>query len=393
MPVKEYLLRAFWKKLGAHFESMQHGEEIVSFSGVQPEYEAVRKTTGLVDLSRRGKIKVSGGDRIRVLHNILSNDIKRLTPGESCHAALLSATAKVLADMQVIAFPDFILLDVEEGFDTHHAALLEKYVITEDVSFEIMTDRLCHITIQGPESPAVIKRLISNPKNLPEKGTHQNVLITGIETTLLCCTHTGEMGYDFLVSAEHAETLIKEMLAAGEEKGPPKGEAIGEKKGPPKGEAIGKKKGLKPVGSLAREMLRIEAGILRYGRDFDEETLLPETGMEDTAASESKGCYPGQEVVAKIKTYKRLNRKITGLLLEGGLLPTRGDLICGENQADIIGHITSSSYSLALQKNIALGLLKIPFYQTSSKIKILSRNQVIGAQTTFLPFVKSSIEL
>lgn len=128
------------------------------------------------------------------------------------------------------------------------------------------------------------------------------------------------------------------------------------------------KQGLVPAGFRAAEILRIEAGQPRYGIDIDETISLPETGMDDYAASESKGCYPGQEVVARTKTYKGLQKKLCRLVWEGDVLPAKGDPILIQDQN--AGWITSACYSPGLKKGVGLGYLKKGFFEERQDVVI-----------------------
>lgn len=230
-----------------------------------------------------GKIRVTGKDRIAVLHNILTQDIKNLSIGQHAPAALLSNTGKVLAFMEVFVFEDFLILVVEKDFVEKTTMLIDKYIISEDVVLEDIT---------GQSFEAEMKRL--------------------------------------------------------------------------------------------PEPLRIEAGLLRHGVDMDESTILSETGLEQTAVSSTKGCYPGQEVVARIETYKGLNRKIFGFILEGDSLPKpKSKVIAADKE---IGWITSAAHSKNLGKGIALGYLSKGYWEKGLKVKIDSEGNEIQAETAALPF-------
>ena len=268
----------------------------------------------------KGKIKVTGADRVEFLHNILTNDIKILKPGDSCLAALLSPTAKVLALVDVLMLEDSILLATEPGFEKKTIELLEKFVITEDVKFQ------CHP-----------RTILSGDLSATESSDGSAAKYGG-DSRLKTC------GNDTLGEVE-----------------------------------------------------RIEKGILRYGIDVTEEVTLPETGLEEIAASETKGCYPGQEVVARTKTYGGLQRKMAGIVIEeqkigdsprkGGqspIFPSGGDGIFAGGKE--IGRVTSACYSPRLKKAIALGYVRKGFFEKPSEVEIQTKAGQIKAVTTKLPF-------
>ncbi len=326
-------------------------------AGIDPsvlsEYEAVRQHAGLLDLSRRGKIRVTGTDRIAFLHNILSQDIRSLTVGQGAYAALLTGTGRVQADLFVFIFPDFVLLDAEKGLEAKIMECLDKLLITEDVQLESASSVWAHLSLQGPEAAARLKDLAFDPGPW-QPLTHQTLNFESVPLYLIHRTHTGETGFDVLVPSEKSAAL-KAVLK-------------------------NKDSSLLEIGEAAHEILRIEAGILRYGQDITEEMILPETGLEEIAASETKGCYPGQEVVAKVKTYGRRNRKITGLIFEPEARPEAGMAVQSEGKA--VGTITSAAFSPALQRPVALALLQAGFFEAGKKLISAAGSAV----TTDLPF-------
>lgn len=214
--------------------------------------------TTAIDCSGFGKILVKGNDAEQVLQNILTQDIKRLTSGNHCPAALLTHTGKILLYMEVYRFDGYFILVLDNTPASKGLLLIDKFIITEDVTLEDATERYAYFQIFS--SPA-------------------------------CEMKPGELypvkpGEYLLCSIADKETVIKKhglMIAEGEE----------------------------------AEKLRISAGVPRYGVDMDETTILSEAGLDEVAVSETKGCYPGQEVIARIKTYQGLNQKLTGRVVAG----------------------------------------------------------------------------
>jgi len=299
------------------------------------QYYAVREHAGLFDLSLRGKIKITGPDRISFLNNILTNDIKALKPGQGCYSMLLTAPAKVLAEMNILIFSDHILLDVDVGYAKQTMERINKLLIAEDVQMENQDDVLTHFSIQGPRSNDLLKTLFPRDHEIKLRFDHITANL-GDETVIVIRRDRFGYGFDFILSQDSHQKFKKELLATGAELG------------------------LKEANEKVKEILRIEHGILRFGVDFDEKTMLPETGLEKIAASETKGCYPGQEVVAKIVTYGGLNRKIVGFTHTGDERLKPGDKISFEGKD--IGRITSGCYSPILKSYISLGMLSKPYF-------------------------------
>lgn len=315
----------------------------------------------LFDQSSRGKILVKGHDRIAFLHNMLSNDIKTLRAGEGCYAALLTPTAKVLADMYVYVFPDHILLDTETGLENKIVALLDRYIIQEDVQLTVVTPNFSTLILKGSKIPALIEKYYPSISSL-KPNQHVQIQIAGIHVILICRDSLLENGYVLITDNPQRENIIRHLLDDG------------------------KKFDLTLGDEKTYNILCVEEGILRYGIDMDENLSLPETGLDDIAVSETKGCYPGQEVVARTKAYKGLQRKITGITFQGEIMPQRGDKIYAGDKE--IGFITSSCFSSRFKKGVALGVVSKGFFDTASEVVIRSKNIEITGVTTPLPFIQ-----
>jgi folate-binding protein YgfZ len=171
-------------------------------------------------------------------------------------------------------------------------------------------------------------------------------------------SHTGEVGFDLLVNAEHAADLWDSLQAAGAE----------------------------PTGYEALEILRVEAGLPRYGVDMDETNVVTETGL-DEAVSYTKGCYVGQEIIARIKYRGHVAKKLSGLLFEEGVKADAGANIKSTDGKDI-GRITSITYSPHLRRAIALGYLKYDYLASGTSVRISAGDKDTEALVTELPFVR-----
>ncbi|MCB9799931.1 MAG: hypothetical protein H6757_04150 [Candidatus Omnitrophica bacterium] len=338
---------------------------------LRDEYLKIKTSVGLFDLSSKGKIRVDGNDRIDFLHNILSNDIQSLPIGSKCFSALLSATGKVLAMMEVLIYHDYVLLITESGFAKQTMERLSKFIIIEDVQLLDVTNDFDLFSIEGPTSDhslQLIRRSEKTPslRALPPMQQHRKAVFK--ETPSLRDVEADEskqskerllqpktsQGFAMTEGSETPITIIHHPFIMTQ------GFALLGAGGSLKSAAA--QLPLEVSSNEVQEILRIENGQLRYGVDITDDMLLPETGLEDLYASETKGCYPGQEVVAKIKTYGRLNRKIVKLIFEGGKLPLPGEIIfSGEKEA---GRITSACFLPDTKnKGIALGLLKRHFFE------------------------------
>lgn len=276
-------------------------------------------------------LSVSGEDRVSFLHNILSQDIASMQVGEWRETALLSATSHVLAYMTAIKTDTAILLLSIEGQAESISNHLNRFVITEDIQIDDISSQWQLLEVWGPQKESFLKKL----------------------------------GVTARIDGQNYFKGSRALL--------PLSETI------PEGSAVGS--------SSSREMLRIENGMLAYEKDFDQSIMLSETLLEKISASETKGCYPGQEVVAKIETYKRLNRCFVKLIWEGhpeeAKWPAKGSAILDIQTGAEIGRLTSRTYSPFLKKNVGLGWLKRGYFDQPSEVIIHSEKN-ISAQTKLL---------
>jgi folate-binding protein YgfZ len=143
--------------------------------------------------------------------------------------------------------------------------------------------------------------------------------------------------------------------------------------------------GTVPVGAEALEVLRVEAGIPAYGRDVDETVILPETRL-DALVSYTKGCYIGQETVARVKYRGHINRGLSGLMLEGDRVPRHGDAIIAEDKD--VGRVTSAVRSIALGRPIALGYVRREHFEPGARVSLRMGESLVPARVAELPFVK-----
>ena len=345
---KQLPLNNLWSSLNTRFE-IEDGWEIPSrFKNIPLDYKAAQHA-GLIDFSHRGKIEVRGADRISFLHNILTNDIENLKPGQACSTALLSAPGKMLAFMRAFNLEDRVLLDMDPGLEEKLPALLDKYLITEDA--EIKKASLIHLALCGSEAENILRLL-----QVPEITQPLQTVTANIQGKPVLVFKRRDSFYEILLE-EQDSRLVLEILKAGE------------------------KSGLVPVGLRAAEILRIEAGELRYGLDMTEEIALPETGLEDLAASETKGCYPGQEVVARTKTYKGLQKKMTRLIFNGDVVPAAGTKIFNAEDGKEIGWVTSACYSPEIRKGLGLGYLRKGYFEKEQAVFVESDSLKLEGKT------------
>jgi len=330
------------------------------------EYQAVRSGVGLLDLCHRALLRFTGADRVSFLHGMVSNDVKGLATGEGIYATFLDIKGKVLADARVFCASEILLVDLWEPLKEKILAHLSRYLIADDVEIADLTGQYGILSLQGPKAGLFLDQFLS-PGEIPLKElNHCTVSLGGAEVRLARCRRTGEEGFDLLVKTGELLPVIARLEERGGERG----------------------FSLRWIGTQAQETLRVEAGIPRYGADIDEDNLLLEAGL-DQAVSFQKGCYLGQEVLERIRSRGHINKKLVGMVLEGKKVARRNDTIhAGEKE---IGRVTSSIFSPALRRPLALGYIHCDYIQPGTPVTIIHDGETTSAVVSALPFYGPSL--
>src|SRR5712692_2604230 len=273
-----------------------HGRELVKeYGSPRDEYAAARLAASLFDLSYHQILRLTGPDRAGFLHGMVTNEIKRLADGATTYAALLSSKGAMVSDARILKRPSDLLLDVEPGYSEAVRSFLQKYIISEDVEVSDVTAELALLRVMGPQAAAILQATWGPQVPLPGDNRGQPIGDDG-GIWLLRRAPWGDRCVDLLVPRGQLEEAYERLLERG---------------GP---------LGMKPAGFDALEILRVEEGIPRFGQDMDERTIPLEANLE-AAISYDKGCYIGQEVIARATFRGHVNKKLIGLVL-GGELPS-----------------------------------------------------------------------
>ena len=356
-------LRACHESHSARFVAVNGVEVVNDYGDSLREYCYLQESAGVIDLSSRGRLCVAGADRKRFLHGQVTNDINRLQPGEGCYAAITNAKGKMVADANIYCLEDELLLDIEPGLTPTTFQRLDKYIIADDVQLLDVSGHYGMVSIQGPKAASVVRQAAFDMA-LPEGALTFKTTSGRQGGDIYCMRHDlgSVVGYDLFVPADSVGRVLEQSAALAKEHGG----------------------GL--CGWQALETARIEAGIPRFNQDMDETNLAPETGIEPRAISYSKGCYIGQEVIARVRTYGQVAKALRGLRLAGNLraLPAKGDKLYIDQKE--VGHVTSAVYSPRLQANIALGYVRREHNQAGEQLIVRTPNGDSPAVIVDLPF-------
>lgn len=366
---------------------------VVTYGEPQAEYAAMRKAAGLVDWAQRGVLELTGKDRHNFLNNLLTNQVyskadkKPLEAGKGVYAFLLNLKGRVVCDANVLEFPDRTFLELDRRLLADVAKLLDMYLFADQVTIANRGPDLQTIAVHGPGAAEVLGVVDGMDEQLSTRQT----TVQGRQAYVWRDDITGLPGYHLLLSRADAAEVWQALIAQ-------HGQSP----------ELGKRK-LRPVGWAMFNTLRIEAGRPLFGIDFagqpvqsafpgkaakeadaDSPGMLPaETGLFDRAVSVTKGCYLGQEVVARMYARQQVARKIVGLRLESDALPFAGEPVY-DDQQNQVGGITSSTNSPLLSGHaICLAIVKKQFMAVGSAVYVPAEGQIRKAAVVQTPFVEA----
>jgi aminomethyltransferase len=359
--MKHSLLHNIHTQLGASFEETAGWNMPAHYGDVASEHRAVRQAVGIADLSHRGKIRVTGDDRVTWLQSIISNDILSLKPGQGRYSSFLTHKGKMLTYFRLYMQTESIMLeDVGEIGETTFQALRKFLLYGTKAKMENCAESWGLMLVSGPKAPHVIQSAFGVDAMDLKPIDFITAQIGGSQALVLRTEETGEIDIEILLPATGLLPAWTGLLEAGE------------------------KFGITPVGTHAREALRIEAGIPKAGPDLNEDIVPPEANLEGKAFSLSKGCYPGQEVVARMDTYGSVRRHLVGLVLKDAAIPPKGaKLFAGDRE---VGWISSAVHSPQLNQVIAFGFPLRDFSKPGTALSIEFNGKKHDATVTNLPF-------
>jgi len=288
------------------------------------EYEVVRDGgAGVIDLSTaRGRIRVSGSEATMFLNGLITNDVKNLAQNRWMPAVFPTVQGRLIGAVRVIrgTEPGF-LIDTETMSHEGVLKTISRFTLAGDFKVADVTSETALLTVQGNQAAEIVEK-VTGVSDLPENGVAEK---DGM--TIIRATHTGEDGFDVIIDSSRKAELQQALEDAGAQ----------------------------PVGEDTFEILRVEAGIGRFGIDMDETNVVPETNLDD-AVSYTKGCYVGQEIIVRIKHRGHPAKKLTGLRFETDQQVEPGAVILSKENQEI-GRVTSAVVSPRLG-SIGLGYVR-----------------------------------
>ena len=303
-------------------------------------YTAVRDGgAGLIDLPERGRIRVSGSEATMFLNGLVTNDVKSLAENRWMPAVFPTVQGRLIGAVRIAKLKDGFLIDTERA--SHDAVLktISRFTMAGDFKVADDTDQSTMLSLQGKRAGEIIEKgLKVIVADLPRNGVSE---VGGL--TIIHATQTAEDGFDLIVDSTRASELRQALQDAG----------------------------ATPVDQDTFEVLRIEAGIARFGRDMDETNVIPETNLDD-AVSYTKGCYVGQEIIVRIKHRGHPAKKLVGLKADQPMEP---------------GAIVTSAAVSPRLGSIGLGYVRYEHIEPGTDVIV---DDDVKATVTELPFIRGS---
>jgi folate-binding protein YgfZ len=366
------------EKAEAEFQNYDQLQIVTTFGEPEAEYAAIRKGAALVDQPQRGFLELAGKDRLAFLNNLLTNETwnkatkKGLEAGAGVYGFFLSRNGRIVTDMNVIERGDRTLLEMDARVVEAVRAAFDKYIFTEQVTLTNRVASLHQIALHGPGALDVLRQAVGS--DVPELGALGSTQVRIAETDVVvwrddvCAVPGYQLVFD-IGAAESVWEMLVARFATSEQRG---------------------KRALRPTGWAAFNAARIEAGRALFGIDFDDSVLPHETGEIARAVSFTKGCYLGQEIVARMQARGQFARQLVGIKMADDALPIAGAIIQDDNDNQI-GGITSSTISPVLSgAAICIGYLKKQFTTVGTVVNIPAEGKMRKGSVAETPFVANN---
>lgn len=330
--------------LGAEFGRLADAETVLGYGATETELRALRETVGVADRSHRGLLRVAGPEAALFLHGLVTNEVKALKVGEGNASTVIHAKGKMLGDCRVLRIGEEELwLDVDPEARGRILAHLEGLLISEDCEIQDVTGSAVLLGVWGPYAPRTIERLLGSAPPVLAENHHRLVSVDGSGAYLLGSRAYGAPGNELWVAPEDAPVIWERLVSAAREAGGA------------------------PVGDRALDALRIHHSVPRWGADMDEDTIPLEANLAGSI-SYTKGCYVGQEVIAKATYRGRVRRKLARFEGQGAGFRPGAQLYDGEVP---VGRLTSVlDPDPAGGPALALGYVRLDRLETGRQLSV-----------------------
>lgn len=318
------------KSRGALFADGQQSGSPLHFGSPRDEYLAATTSAALFDFSHHAMIEMTGSDRTKFLHGFCTNDVKRITTGEGCEAFVTNVKGKLLGHIWIVATETSLWLQTLVGSAEPLINHLSRYLINEDVMIADRTSDFAELMVLGPEGANRLARIGTDVSSLANLQGRPMQLF-GMAARVRRFDVGEYSGYVFATPRAQIGEFWARLCDAE----------------------------IRSAGSQVWTALRIEAGLPVYGVDLTDDHLAQEAGRTKTAISFTKGCYLGQEPIARIDAMGHVNRELRSLrLAEESMTAIGAHVFADSNGAHVVGTVTSAAYSHAGRSGVAMAVLR-----------------------------------
>ncbi len=336
----------------------------VQYVGIKKEHEAVRNRAGLFDVSHMGELELSGPEALAAVDRLVTNDVSKLEVGRALYTVCCNEAGFILDDLIVYRLEEQRVLVVCNASNREKIAAHFQKQVTGDVRFADLSDAWSLLALQGPSAAQVLSALQAPPE-LTGLGPFRVIAATlaGVNLWAARTGYTGEDGFELFCANEDAVRLWRALLKAGAAHG------------------------LEPVGLGARDTLRLEARLMLYGNDIDEQTQPFEAGLGWVVKLDA-GDFIGRAALRDLKQ-AGLSRRLVGFEMTGRGIARHGYPICIDGKR--VGVVTSGSPGPTVGKNIGLGYVPKEQSKLGTRLDIEIRGKLVSAVVVSTPFYKRSL--
>lgn len=360
--IKPTPFHAYQVSRGARFGEVEGWQVPLSFENAEAGWTAARSAAAIVDLTPHGRIKVTGKDRLSLLQRISTNDLGPLVAGSFAPTLFVTPKGRIVDRALVFDRGESLLLLTSPAGRARLRSWIQRYVLSDDVHLTDITSETAAFALVGPESADLVKPIAGVGAAAVGAGRFLGLPVADVET-LIAPFDPLPRAWIFLAEVPGVLSVFERALA------------------------LEKSRGLAPLGTEDLEILRVEAGIPGDGHELTENWNPWEAGLEGSLST-TKGCYTGQEVIARLKTYEKVQRQLVGLKMGSAEPPAAPATILAisseEAGAREIGTLTSAVRSVRIGEAIGLGFVRQGFAAPGTELAIGEGR--VRATVAALPF-------
>ena len=347
-----------------------------TYGSVELEYAALRRGAGVVDQNSRGTLIMTGEDRRAFLNNMVTQELKDLDEGVARESFWLNRKGRIEADLLLTELGDRIIIDVDRSVAAATVESLNSFVFTEEATIEDASDAFYHLSLHGIAAHAILA-IASSSATFEFDNLHAtSIAIAGVETIVIRRDQIGTPGFELIVSRDDVDKVWDALLAV-DDQATQDDEVVR----------------VRPVGWYAFNIARIEAGTPLMHVDYGSENLPHETGVLRDRVSFTKGCYLGQEIVARMESLGKPKQTLIGFKVASDNLPSAGDQVFATPKdddgaiGDPIGTVTSSTLSpMRGTEPIGFAMIRTKHATVGNTVKVAAEGEIVDAELTPLRF-------